>query len=243
MTGLQHPLLPTLPQPRNPSMAKTSTHGDPYTVLRDMILREQVLPNERLIETDFAERLGTNRATLRKVLSRLEQDGLVVIEPFKGAHVRRITEIEAVEITEVRTVLEGLLVRRAAERATSADKAELRRLQSAARALLKKGEPVEVGGSTRLVRAALWRISGHTTAQRILTTINSQLVRIWFRAILMPGRAEEIVDHLDSVVEAVCNNQPDEAAKAMRRYHAGSMGALKRAVGMAEAGHAAQHLP
>lgn len=224
-------------------MAKTPTRADPYIQLRDMILREQVLPNERLIETEFAERLGTNRANLRKVLSRLEQDGLVVIEPFKGAHVRRITEAEAIEITEVRTALEGLLVRRAAERATAADKAELRRLQAAAGALLKKNNPVEVGGATRQVRAAIWRMSGHMTAQRILTRINSQLVRIWFRSILIPGRAEEIVEHLDSVVQAVCDNQPDAAAKAMRRYHAGSMSALKRSLGTAGSDHAVHQLP
>lgn len=203
---------------------------DPYEVLRTMILREQVLPRERLIETDYAQRLGTSRTTVRKALARLAQEGLVVIEPFKGAHVRRITEAEAIEISEVRCTLETLLVERAARQAGPADHQELRRLQAHAQSLLATGRPVEVGGASRAVREAIWRISGHTTGQRILATLNSQLVRIWFRAILFPGRAEEIVRHLQAVVDAVCAGQPPEAVAAMRSYHAGSMAALQRAV-------------
>lgn len=216
---------------------------DTYQRLRDMILREQVLPNERLVETDYAALLKTNRANIRKALARLEQEGLVVIEPFKGAHVRRITEPEAIEMSEVRCVLETLLARHAAERANDADRAEMQKLLAEARALVAKNNPAEVGRATRRLRMAIWRISGHTTGQRILDTLNSQLVRIWFHAILMPGRAEEIVEHLTTVVEAVGANQPDAAAQAMRTYHDGSMIALKRAVRMTSAANSAEHLP
>jgi DNA-binding GntR family transcriptional regulator len=218
-------------------------NDDVYSMLRDLILREEVLPNERLIESDYAERFNTNRSSIRKALATLEREGLVVIEPFKGAHVRRITDKEAIEMTEVRTALETLLVRYAAERAGDADKEQLRETQSVARTLLQESSPIEVGAAARRVRECMWRISGHITGQNILVTINSQLIRIWFRAILMPGRAEEIVDQLDPVVDAICANDPDRAVAAMHTYHAASMAALKRAVQNANVHSSSKHLP
>jgi DNA-binding GntR family transcriptional regulator len=223
--------------------AAASENVDPYTLLREMILREHVLPNERLIETEYASRFGTSRGNIRKALARLEQDGLVVIEPFKGAHVRRITDVEAVEITEVRAALEALLVRHAAQRAEESDKEELRRLLSEARTVLATQNALDVGGATRQLREAIWRISGHSTGQRILTTINSQLVRIWFHAILMAGRPKEIVEDLEQVVEAICVNDADRASETMRRYHEGSIEALKLAVSLSGAKRDTQWLP
>jgi DNA-binding GntR family transcriptional regulator len=218
-------------------------NDDVYSLLRDLILREEVLPNERLIESDYAERFNTNRSSIRKALATLEREGLVVIEPFKGAHVRRITDKEAIEMTEVRTALESLLVRYAAERAGDADKENLRQAQAHARALLQENSPIEVGGAARRVREWMWQISGHATGHRILVTINSQLIRIWFRAIMMPGRAQEIVDQLDPVVDAICDNDPERAVAAMRAYHTCSMAALMRAVQLASAHSTARHLP
>lgn len=213
-----------------------------YQRLREMILREEVLPNERLVELEFAERLGTNRANIRKALVRLEKEGLVVMEPFRGAHVRRITEDEAIEILEVRCALEALLVRHAAQRANDQDRAELHRLQEEARASLSYGEPLQVGRLTRKVRVAMWRISGHVTGQRAFDRLNSQLVRIWFHASLLPGRVEEIVSQLDDVIAAVCANRPDDAVLCMHRYHQSAMLALMATVQSKRASRQAEQL-
>lgn len=207
-----------------------------YNELRSLILREEVLPNERLIETVYAERFGTTRNAVRQALATLEKEGLVVIEPFKGAHVRRIGDREAIEMTEVRTALESILVGYAARRADAQDKEVLRHAQEHARAVLSHGTPIEVGAAARLVREQIWRISGHATARRVLETINTQLIRIWFRAITFPGRAQEIVDMIEPVVDAVCANDADAAVAAMRDYHACSMAALVNAMEKAHRG-------
>lgn len=198
--------------------------------LRELILREEILPNERLIETVYAERFGTNRSTVRKALAALEREGLVVIEPFKGAHVRRITDKEAIEITEVRSALETVLIRYAAQRATSEDKAALGQALQAAQELLQHGTPIEVGAAARRVREQMWRISGHETGRRIMSTLNSQLIRIWFHAILHPGRPQQIVEDVARVVRAIEANRPEDAVAAIHEYHERSMAALLQAI-------------
>lgn len=202
---------------------------DEYTVIRDLIVRGSIQPRERLVEMDYAEKLGTNRANIRRALARLEQEGLVVCEPFRGAHVRYVTEDEAIEIFEVRGVLEVLLVPRAVERATKEDKDQLNKLLRELHGHVDKQDNTMVGLGSRSIREQLWRISGHATGLRILNTLNSNLVRLWFQAIQMPGRPQEILTHLTAVVEAVNDGDADKAVRAMRQYHKAAVTAVKKA--------------
>src|SRR4029450_4583904 len=93
--------------------------------LRDDILQGVFPPGERLIELQLSERYDVGRAAIRSALVELDAQGLVRRETNRGATVRRISVAEAVEITEARAALESLVARRAAERATEADRAEL----------------------------------------------------------------------------------------------------------------------
>jgi DNA-binding GntR family transcriptional regulator len=206
------------------------TSDDVCAKMRELILHEEILPNERLIEAVYAERFGTNRGVVRKALAALEREGLVVIEPFKGAHVRRITGKEAIEIAEVRGALEKIVIRHAAERADDEDKAALRQALQAAQHVLANGSALEVGPAARRVREEMWRISGHETGRQILSALNSQLIRIWFHANLQPGRTEQILVDIEVVVAAIEANRPDEAVAAISAYHDHFFGTLLRAV-------------
>ena len=95
-----------------PTMAVTSS----YDALREAIVRGDIAPNARLVEADLSTTFDMSRGAVRTALIRLEQDGLVVREPHRGARVRRVGDDEAVEILQARAVLEGLAVRQAAER-------------------------------------------------------------------------------------------------------------------------------
>ena len=87
-----------------------------YDALREAIVRGEIAPNARLVEADVSTEFAMSRGAVRTALIRLEQEGLVVREPHRGARVRPVSDEEAVEILEARAVLEGLAVRMAAER-------------------------------------------------------------------------------------------------------------------------------
>jgi DNA-binding GntR family transcriptional regulator len=99
-----------------------------YVELHAAIVRGELSPNQRLIELDLAKQLGVGRAAVRTAIDRLGQDGLVERHPNRGAHVRRISLEEAVEMYEARAVLEGLGARYAAKNATEKEISELRTL-------------------------------------------------------------------------------------------------------------------
>jgi DNA-binding GntR family transcriptional regulator len=84
--------------------------------LRALILTGEYGPEERLIEEQLAERLGVSRTPVRQVLTMLEAEGLVEIEPNRGATVCSFSIEDVWDIYDLRAVLEGHAARRAGGR-------------------------------------------------------------------------------------------------------------------------------
>ncbi|HSQ05849.1 MAG TPA: GntR family transcriptional regulator [Burkholderiales bacterium] len=203
---------------------------DEYEVLRDRILRGELHPKQRLVETDLAASLRSNRARIRRVLTRLEHDGLVTIERYRGACVRMVSEDEAMEIFETRAVLEPYLVRQTVAKASKADKDRLKALVKEMNEAFDADNSIAVGRSSRKIREEMWRISGHETISQLLAMLNTKLIRFWYRSVMVPGRARSIKKELEAAVEAICEGSADRASAAMKRYHQDSVAALTQAM-------------
>ncbi|AZY48206.1 GntR family transcriptional regulator [Bordetella avium] len=87
--------------------------------LRDMILSGEIAPGERIVELQFAARLGVSRTPLRIAMTELETEGLLERLPSRGFRVRAFTVEEIGDAVDVRGVLEGMAVRLLAERGVS----------------------------------------------------------------------------------------------------------------------------
>ena len=97
-------------------------------------------PRERLVEADLVERYAAPRAAVREALIQLATEGLVERAPNRGARVRGMTLVEAIEIAEVRRELESLAAARAAQRATTAERSDILTLSEAFRAAASDGD-------------------------------------------------------------------------------------------------------
>ena len=63
-----------------------------FNTLREAILKGELKPGERLMELQLAAKLGVSRTPIREAIRMLEQEGLAVTIPRKGAEVARMTE-------------------------------------------------------------------------------------------------------------------------------------------------------
>jgi DNA-binding GntR family transcriptional regulator len=194
-------------------------------------MQEEFLPNERLIEMDLAQSLGTGRAAIRTALARLEQEGLVERERYRGARVRLISEAEAIEILEVRAALESLAARYAALNATSEDCDALFTLLAEQRHCIEEGDLLRSSEVNARLHQTLLHIAHHTTATRLLDMLKPQKVRFQYRTILVPGRPERSHQEHSAIVEAVANHDPDRAEAAMRLHLSHVAEALRQARG------------
>jgi DNA-binding GntR family transcriptional regulator len=186
--------------------------------LCEAITTGRFMPNERLIETDLSAWLGTNRANVRTALARLEQEGLVVCEPKRGARVRRISDVEAIEIMQARGALEILVARQAALRATEEDRFMLRAIVDEMRAAIKSGDLLLYSRINGKLHSEIRRIANHATAARLLSTLRSQIVRFQYRAILFPGRAALSLAEHEDIVEAICGGDAEAAERTMGKH-------------------------
>ncbi len=208
----------------------STTTNSSYDALREAIVRGDIAPEARLVEAEISTNFKMSRGAVRTALIRLEEEGLVVREPHRGARVRKVSDDEAVEILQVRAVLEGLAVRLTAERIDDAGATRLRALLERHRELLEGGDLLGASDANADLHAALLELSGHGTARRLIRALNSQTVRYQYRTILIPGRPAASVAEHTAIVEAVVAGRADEAEAAMRSHLFNVAQAVQRAV-------------
>lgn len=75
-------------------------------------MRGDFKPGERLVQTELAEMIGVSRMPIREALRTLEMEGLVTMEPHKGAVVRVLEKEDVEEIYELRALLEPLALKK-----------------------------------------------------------------------------------------------------------------------------------
>jgi GntR family transcriptional regulator of vanillate catabolism len=109
-------LQPPDPKPSQAPAEVTSQTGRTLLNLREMILRGDFPPGERISELPMVARLGVSRTPIRLALDRLANEGLLEILSGGGFVVREFTIADIWDAIEMRGVLEGTAARLAAER-------------------------------------------------------------------------------------------------------------------------------
>lgn len=97
-----------------------------YLELKHKILTGEIASQTRLMEIDLSEKMNVSRTPIREAIKRLADDGLVKVEPRRGAYVANISIKDMLDVFEVREDMEGFVAKLAAQRITDEDKEELK---------------------------------------------------------------------------------------------------------------------
>ena len=89
-----------------------------FHTLREAILKGDLKPGERLMELQLAEQLGVSRTPIREAIRMLQQEGLAVSIPRKGAEVAKMTEKNMEDVLKIREALEILAAQLACDTMT-----------------------------------------------------------------------------------------------------------------------------
>lgn len=189
-----------------------------YQKLREEIVAGRFQPNERLVEADLSEAFGMPRAVVRMALVRLEQEGLVERERYRGAKVRLVGEDEAIEILEARAALEAVSAGRAAVRARDDDVRDLNAILARMRAAHEQTDLSGMSEQNSALHARIVEISGSSTISHLIRMLNSQIVRFQYRTILVPGRPGASLAEHHAIVAAIAAGDAPSAEAAMREH-------------------------
>ncbi len=214
-----------------PGRATTTTAPEQAVAegIRAAILRGDLAPNQRLVEAELCEQFGASRFAVRAALRDLANQGLVELQRNRGARIREITLEEAIEISQVRMVVEGLVASRAAARATDEDLAELEDIGREMREAVAAGEPLRYSELNARLHRKVRAIAEHTTADRIIEELRGQMVRHQFQLSLRPGRPSVSLGQHEAIIAAVVSRNPQAAEAAMRAHIASVIEALRDA--------------
>jgi DNA-binding GntR family transcriptional regulator len=186
--------------------------------IREAIVRGDFVPNQRLVEADLSEQFEASRATVRSALVELANEGLVERVQNRGARVRAVSLEEAVEISEVRMVLEGLCAAKAAERITREEAKQLKAVGRNMRGAVSRGDLLGYSQLNQELHRLVREIGGQGTARDVLERLRAQSVRHQFKLAMHPGRpGTSLPEHL-AIIDAICAHDASGAEEATRAH-------------------------
>jgi DNA-binding GntR family transcriptional regulator len=171
----------------------------------------------RLVETELAQELGLSRSPVREAFLLLEQEGLIVRHPRRGAFVRGLSRRETEEIYSIRTVLESFAVRRVVERmqaelATSLH-VLLERLRDAAQA-----EDLEAfGQADAALHEQIIDAADHLLLKQMFSGLQTRMLQYMTEASRSRPLMGIVEDH-EELLNAILSGDADQAAETMNRH-------------------------
>jgi DNA-binding GntR family transcriptional regulator len=184
--------------------------------LRDAILAGVLEPGAHLVESAIAEQMGVSRGPVRDAIQELEEQGLVVNIPRRGAYVVEWSAVDIQEVYTLRMMLEGLAARLAAVRITPEQCKELELLIKE----MERGCTIEESIQLDLrFHELLCAAAHHSRLQKALADMHTQveLSIAWTRPPrdVWAGPKGMVREHSD-ILNAVRSGNPDLAERVMR---------------------------
>ena len=190
-----------------------------YLALRDRLITLQIRPGEPIDDVSVAGELQLGRTPVREALKRLEDDRLVVAYPRRGTFATNVDITDLIFINEIRIQLEPLAARRAAERATGQQRAEIQKLITR---FASAGEiPSNRTDLMRLdleVHRAIYQAAGNPHLEDVLIRYHNLATRMFCLFLeRLPAVGEHVNEHAD-LLAAIIAGDGDRAAELARAH-------------------------
>ena len=186
--------------------------------LREAILGMRLLPGAALSEKDIAESYGVSRTPVREALLRLAEERLLDIYPQVGTFVSRIRLDGLSDAMVIRTALERVTVRAAAERTDAATGAELRANLARQRATDRAGDLDAFHAADEDFHQIIARAAGHPHLWRVVKQEKVQVDRCRLLTLPQPTRRKRVMAQHAAILEAILAADPDAAEAAMTAH-------------------------
>jgi DNA-binding GntR family transcriptional regulator len=148
-----------------------------YEELKRQIMVGEIAPGTRMMEVELADEMGVSRTPVREAIRKLEKEGLVTIEPRRGAYASDISAKEMVDILEVRQDLEGMAAGIAAQKITEEGKEELERLVQVYKESVEKEDIEEIIANDEAFHKYIVSLSGNKTLIKMVSQVQELVLR------------------------------------------------------------------
>ncbi|NBC36165.1 FCD domain-containing protein [Novosphingobium sp. FSY-8] len=186
--------------------------------IRQRIRTGRFVPGQRLVEVDIIRQTGASRTKVREALKRLEGEGLVAIEEFRGASVRSATIEEVRQIYRARMALEGISAGDFARYASAQDRQRLIDLQAELDLCVEQRLPDKFGRLNGEWHRLIVEGSGNLQIAELLQRLNVPIHRLLFESFYDEQRLRTANADHRAMVDLIMAGDADGAEAAMRRH-------------------------
>ena len=189
-----------------------------YEVLKHAIITGEIPAGERIVETDYAERLHISRTPLREALRKLERDGLVEYVLRRGVVVRAFTIADVEEIYTIRNALEMLTLPAIIRNATEEDVASLKERLREMDEVMAHGDIETLSPMARAFHSQLTALCRQNRILRVIEGQDEFITRFSAMAIRQENRRTQAHEEHYKLVEYVEKRDLEHLEKLMRKH-------------------------
>ncbi|MFC5214722.1 GntR family transcriptional regulator [Streptomyces coerulescens] len=175
--------------------------------LRQDIIAGRLLPGDRLVERELADRFGVSRVPVREAIRALVAEGFVHFETPRRTVVRRLSPADVKELFELREALEVYAAGLAASRATPEDLADLRELLRAAASATEAGDAEKITDINTRFHDRILAMAGNSLLTSVMEPVDGRLRWLTRQNEEWP---QLLTEHQD-LYEAIASGDPDRA--------------------------------
>jgi GntR family transcriptional regulator, rspAB operon transcriptional repressor len=189
-----------------------------YERLRDDIVSGLLHPGDQLVEARLAAELGVSKTPVREALIRLQRDGLVEIEPYRGARVLEPSPEDVREILELRVLLECHIARQLAEARPEDVLAALEATVAQGRRALHDGDEAGVASALTAFSDVFADAAENTRLAEVLRGLRSVMLLIGSTSMHASGRTRRSLDEHARILRALRKGDAEAAAAATEKH-------------------------
>lgn len=188
-----------------------------HRMLRDRIVRGDLMPGTRISETELATEYAVSRQPVREAFIKLAEENLLEIRPQRGTFVRRISLQDVLSAQFVREAVEADIVRILAADPAPNLIAHLTQLLDQQVAIADDPDPTDFVALDETFHRAMAEAIGQVAAASILEGLKIQLNRVRHLTARQFSRREVIEQHR-AILDALRARDPERASAVMRTH-------------------------
>lgn len=198
-----------------------------FHTLREAILKGELKPGERLMELQLASKLGVSRTPIREAIRMLEQEGLAVTIPRKGAEVAKMTEKDMEDVLQVREALDELAAAIACEQISKEELEELKNTMYEFEESTKTGDVKRIAQADVEFHDIIYKATGNPKLVSMLNNLREQMYRYRVEYLKDEKNYPMLMKEHSEIVEGLTKKEKGKVTSAMHKHVENQAAAVK----------------
>ena len=208
-------------------ISRRTLHDELASRLREMIVEGELAPGSRIQERLLCDQFGVSRTPIREALKVLSAEGLVSLEPNRGASVTELTLSDLEEAFPIMGALEALAAELACKNITDEQLDVVKKLHAKLVRHYGNGRLKDYFRTNEAIHEAIAEAAGNATLNQMLRGLSGRVRRARFQANMTKQRwAEAIAEH-EEMMGALSKRDGRGMGRLMKRHLANKFASLK----------------